>query len=70
MLIALVFQNTFMKQKGIIAAAAIATAGIATYLVRRKLRSRHTQDQHHSVADNNRHLTGVFAKAKSASVNK
>ena len=60
-------QNAIMKKKNIIAAAAVATAGLATYLIRKKLRSRKEHSINHSSPDGGRHLTGVFAKAKSAS---
>ncbi|HKO78857.1 MAG TPA: hypothetical protein VJU78_00610 [Chitinophagaceae bacterium] len=56
-----------MKKKNIIAAAAVATAGLATYLIRKKLRSRKENSANHFSPDVGRHVTDVFAKAKSAS---
>ena len=56
-----------MKKKNIIVAAAIAAAGIATYLIRKKLRSRKESNDDHTTHDVHRHITNVFAKAKLAS---
>ena len=47
-------------------AAAVVTAGIATYLIRKKLRSRKEKNVDHSSPETNRHITNVFAKAKLA----
>ena len=55
-----------MKKTNIMVAAAVATAGLATYLIRKKLRSRKENNNNHSSPDDSRHLTNVFAKAKSA----
>ena len=60
-------QNTSMKKEKIIAAAAVATAGVATYLICKKLLSRRKNNVNHSSPDNNRHLTDVFPEAKSPS---
>jgi len=55
------------EKTNILAAAAVATAGLATYLIRKKLRSRKENNADHSSPDDSRHLTDVFARAKSAS---
>jgi hypothetical protein len=55
-----------MKKTNIIAAAAIATAGLASYLIGKKLRSRKNDNADNFTHEGNRHLTNVFAKAKSA----
>ena len=44
MLIAFFSENAFMKKTNIIATAAVATAGIAAYFIRRKFRAH--KDQH------------------------
>jgi hypothetical protein len=56
-----------MKKTNIMAAAAVAAAGLATYLIRKKLRSRKEDNANHSSLDASRHLTNVFAKAKPGS---
>jgi hypothetical protein len=53
-----------MKKANMITAAAVAAAGIATYFVRRKLRGRKDTNHHDFSHDQGRHLTNVFAKAK------
>ena len=57
-------KNPKMKKANMIAAAAVAAAGIATYFVRRKLRSRKDSSRYEVPHDQGRHLTNVFAKAK------
>lgn len=56
-----------MKKTNIIATAAVATAGLATYFIRKKLRFSKENNANHSSPGDNRHLTNVFAKAKIAS---
>lgn len=54
-----------MKKTNIVAAAAVATAGIATYLIRKKLRSGKKNNSDQPSPDNGHHLTKAFANAKS-----
>ena len=57
-------KNPKMKKANMITAAAVAAAGIATYFVRRKMRSRKDTNHYEVSHDQGRHLTNVFAKAK------
>lgn len=57
-----------MKNTNIVAAAAIAAAGIATFLIWKKFRSRKESNGYHPTLKPHRHLTDVFAKAKLASI--
>ena len=56
-----------MKKTNIVAAAAVAAAGIATYMIRKRLRSRKETNDDHTTQEVHRHITNVFAKAKLAS---
>jgi hypothetical protein len=66
MQIAFLNENTIMKKTNIIATAAVATAGIAAYFLRKKFR-RHTEENGEPQASpHGRHMTNVFARAKHA----
>lgn len=54
-----------MKKKNIIAIAAVAVAGVASYFIRRKMNDRKRERTEPASGPNNRHLTDVFSKAKS-----
>jgi Flp pilus assembly protein CpaB len=66
MLIAIFSENAFMKKTNIIATAAVATAGIAAYFIRRKFRAHKDQHNDHQAQPHGRHMTTVFARAKNA----
>jgi hypothetical protein len=55
-----------MKNKNIITIAAVAIAGIATYVVRKVLTDRRREKSEPASGSGRRHITDVFAKAKSA----
>ncbi len=56
-----------MKKTNIVAAAAIAATGIATYLIMKRHRARKVSNDDHTTHEVRRHITNVFAKAKLAS---
>ena len=65
MLLALIPKMSRMKKRTIIAAAAVAAAGVATYFVRKKIISRQKENLEPASEPMGRHETNAFAKAKS-----
>ena len=69
MLLALILKMSRMKKRTIITAAAVAvaTAGLATYFVRKKIMSRQRENLEPASEPMGRHEINVSAKAKSVS---
>ncbi|HEY0432607.1 MAG TPA: hypothetical protein VGC95_01970 [Chitinophagaceae bacterium] len=56
-----------MKKNAIVAAAALAAIGVATYFVRKKVIASKRQQPDPAGSHPHRHSTGVFARAKAVS---